>query len=153
MLGVLSASESLWDLPDLHDFRQIFEVIEARERTVQSIKCFLSSMGYIRGAHYALPVEGLRRGRAKLARLLGRLRMYSTSVVELIVLWRNHNEGAQIDRALGDPDLGTRCSTRQAARRAAQPFFWLGWNYLLKIQASLCCQCASMHLGCALPAC
>ena len=87
-------------LPVLHDFRDVLKVIDARERTLQNIKTFLASMMYIRGNARSLPLNVLRRGRAKLARLLARLRVHSTSVVELIQLWR-HRYGAL---PLGRPD-------------------------------------------------
>ena len=45
-------------------------------------------MGYIRGSSRSLPPDCLRQGRAKLARLLGRIRCHTTNVVELIEEWR-----------------------------------------------------------------
>ncbi len=48
-------------------------------------------MCFIRGNSRSLPTGVLRRGRAKLARLLARHRAHSTLVVELITRWRERN--------------------------------------------------------------
>lgn len=74
----------------ISSFHDIYAVIEARERTVQSLRGFLASMGYIRGNGSAnrtsgLRADGLRRSRSKLARLLAKIRVYSTLAVELIL--------------------------------------------------------------------
>lgn len=78
-------------VPVLSDFRDVLKVIDARERSLQNIKTFLASMCFIRGNSRSLPTGVLRRGRAKLARLLARHRAHSTLVVELIVKWRQRN--------------------------------------------------------------
>ena len=77
--------------PDLVDYRDVLKVIDARERSLQNIKTFLASMCFIRGNARSLPAGVLRRGRAKLARLLARHRAHSTIVVELIVKWRERH--------------------------------------------------------------
>ena len=73
------------------DYRDVLKVIDARERSLQNIKTFLASMCFIRGNARSLPPGVLRRGRAKLARLLARHRVHSAVVVELIVKWRQRH--------------------------------------------------------------
>ena len=78
-------------LPTVTDYRELFSVIDARERAVAAVKAYLASMGFIRGSARALPPEVLRKGRAKLARLLATLRVHTTQVVELVELYvSNH---------------------------------------------------------------
>ena len=84
----LEMAAPLVSVPYLTDFRDVLKVIDARERVLQNIRTFLASMGFIRGSARSLPLPVLRRGRAKLAWLLARLRVHSTTVVELIQLWR-----------------------------------------------------------------
>ena len=49
----------------------------------------LAVRSYIRGNARTLPVDALRRARAKLARLLARLRAHTALVIELIQQWRS----------------------------------------------------------------
>ena len=69
--------------------RDVFSVIEARERAVAALRGFLASFGYIRGnaRPMGMPLDGLRRARAKLAWLLARVRAHTTVAVELIEIW------------------------------------------------------------------
>ena len=69
--------------------RDVFSVIEARERAVAALRGFLASFGYIRGnaRPMGMPLDGLRRARAKLAWLLARVRAHTTVAVELIEMW------------------------------------------------------------------
>ena len=59
---------------------RIFVEIEARERAINSLKGYLSSMGYIRMNHRIMGDEGLRRSRSKLARIIARIasRLHAT---------------------------------------------------------------------------
>ena len=79
-----SAAVGRVPLPTVTDYRELFSVIDARERAVAAVKAYLASMGFIRGSARALPPEVLRKGRAKLARLLATLRVHTTQVVELV---------------------------------------------------------------------
>eukprot|EP00965_Chrysotila_dentata_P177496 5863593-Pleurochrysis_carterae.AAC.1 len=50
--------------------RRVFDVIDARERTLESLANFLSSMRYVRGAHRCMPTEIQQRVRSAAAGLL-----------------------------------------------------------------------------------
>ena len=84
-------------VPHLDSYRDVLKVLDARERSLQTIKTYLASMCFIRGSIASNALVGsardprmavLRRGRAKLARLLARYRAHTTLVVELIQKWR-----------------------------------------------------------------
>ena len=187
-------------VPHLTNYRDIFAVIDARERSIQAIKGFAASLSYIRGNARAPPPEQLRRLRAKLARLLARLRTHTTNTVELICAWRIRNSAiaiaeqdaaAQDDSCAPSHSADAVCGSALASGAAAQPgpggefdlvervdvldngvemiegaagiwsrsglsrgglplglnvhrtppaaepFYWLGWNYLVKITLDL----------------
>ncbi|KAL1530867.1 hypothetical protein AB1Y20_001761 [Prymnesium parvum] len=142
-------------VPLLTSYADLYAVIDARERAVQAMKGFIASLRYIRGNARRLPTEQLRHSRAKLARLLGRLRAHSTNVVELLLLWRRRREEKEEEGEGGEPQeepqegaksdtpptysrestlLGMRTSRPVAP---AEPFFWMGWNYLLKMSQDM----------------
>ena len=98
--ALLELSLPLVSIPRLAGYSEIFAVIEARERSVQSLRGFLASMGYIRGNARALPADGLRRSRSKLARMLARIRAHTTVAVEMITEWqREQVAGASDDES------------------------------------------------------
>ena len=82
-------------VPTFDRYSDVFGEIEARERAINSLRTFLSSIGYIRGNHRILGDDGLRRARSKLARILARLRMHTTTCAELISLWRRRQLDAR----------------------------------------------------------
>jgi len=45
------------EIPLINDFRLVFEIIDARERTVVAVTALLKSIKYIRGASRTLPVS------------------------------------------------------------------------------------------------
>lgn len=160
-------------IPTLRGFDEIFKVIEARERTVQTLRGFLASLGYIRGNARLLPVESQRRARGKLARLLARVRTLTTITVELIQMWRctivkakddgvvssyaathlSEDEklvGCVTDFVATHAELRATSTARNAATyklattmghkaagTALPTFYWMGFNYLLKMATDL----------------
>jgi hypothetical protein len=115
-------------------------------------RCAPTPPSYIRGSSRALGAEGLRRLRSKLARLIGRLRVHTTVVVELIQMWRRRNDASKPTEeadasvkpsAAGAPEQpaapGPPPPARVALSREAdgEVFYWLGWNYLLKMGTDL----------------
>ena len=115
------------EIPLLHDYRDLTIVIDARERCLQNLRSFLASLPFVRGSSRKMCPEALRSSRAKLARMLARLRAHSTNVVELIQRWRC--------RLLEDPsdEAAVRELTRPKNGESRgevpnEPFFWLGWR-------------------------
>lgn len=162
VLAMEAATENV-NMPIASSYHDLFAVIEARERAVQALKSFLASMGcdsrleqkslagrgstdvsdccrhrFIRGKARALTHDGLRRARSKLARLIARLRVVTTIVTELIVLWRNRSMALQGPTTTADvADAAGNPNEAGSFSRPPEPFMWLGWNYLLKMRSDL----------------
>ena len=116
MLFSMETTAPLVVLPRVGDFRDVLKVIDARERSLQNIKTFLASMMFIRGNARVLPLSVLRRGRAKLARLLARYRVHSTNVIELINLWRGRYGAVPLESLQVDENPPPTATASNASR-------------------------------------
>jgi hypothetical protein len=128
------------EMPHIRDYRLVFEVIDARERTLQAVQALLKSIAYVRGNARALPPAAAHQSRGKLARVLARLRTQTTHVVELVGLWRVRHAGSLPGVESLSHGGGAPAAAGGAARGrggAPEPFLWFGHNYLLKTMIDL----------------
>lgn len=121
------------EMPHISDYRLVFEVIDARERTLQAVQALLTSIAYVRRNSRALPSALAHQSRGKLARVLARLRTQTTHVVELIGLWRARRMGFLSDEG----GAFAACGAARGRGSRPEPFLWFGHNYLLKTMLDL----------------